>query len=270
MEKHLKIYSVILSLILLIWGPTFYFTIVQPTKTKVVQQHQQLSTAKDTLEKAKAKLGEYKILKDEGEQCKVLLEEKTKELAKESKWVDEIVSITKEKECPVIEKAAEKSNVNLVEKITLKTTDLAYAKWLWQPWVPYIKGSSIPSLKELFETTENEKLKAFIETSCDKKYLADWENEKEIKSLSYSYVKAFCTNEKEENCNEEVKANLEELRKGLMTKTVWVQIITKYEKWNPSNSTERLLAYYNNFWEKACLIREQTNSNWDKFYYKFY
>lgn len=172
--------------------------------------------------------------------------------------------------CPVCEKCENKnfqvvksSWNNFDEKIELETMDLAYNKWLWESWLPYVRWES-KSLLEMYNS-DDEILKAKVWYYCWDDYLDPelyWAREK---AIVRSYERAYCEDEKYENCPSEVKTKIDEYKSEKTLPTEVVRILTKYDD-NFENVEQEFFAVYNHFWERVCSWVRNTNSAWTQSY----
>jgi len=273
MEKNTKITCWIIILLILALIPLSYFFLIEPAQAKIEMQkneislqEEKISTAVETIKKAKIKTEE--LVKKEKEDKKKL-DMCSKSLNNVNREMDELLlektsSITTQS-WSCVECVCENQEPQIInnwwfqEKIELEIANFAYNKKLWIKWAPYVLGSSIPKLSEFYKKETKTNLKSVIEKNCWVEFYKESQYSKKEKDIAYSYVRAFCKDEKIENCSAEIKSKIETLKSSEISNSNWVQLITKYLDWNPWNFTERLLAYYDDFWKKICIIREKTN-----------
>ena len=187
----------------------------------------------------------------------IIKEDKIKEIAKNN--------------CPVCEKC-ENINAQSVkpswnsfdEKNVLETMDLAYNKWLWKKWVPYIQWPS-KSLLEMYNW-DNEVLKAKVWYYCWDDYLEDDFYWNAKKSIVRSYERAYCKDEKYENCPKEIKAKIDKYKSKKILPTEVIRILTKYDEKNPSDVSQEMFAVYNDFWKRVCSWIRNTDYKWHQKY----
>ena len=296
-----KIYAIIITAVLLLWWPACYFFTTQDLTLEIREKDEKISKALNTLKKAKSsiekkdetiKTQSWKILS-----CNKKIEKKDEEiksikadLENAYAWIsDDVISTesenllkrsdeikawtwenlekTNEKtNCPVCKKCknnivAKKSSWNTFnEKIELETMDLAYNKWLWKSWLPYIVWPS-KTLLEMYNW-DDKLLSAKIWYYCADDYLEDdyyWSKEK---AIVRSYERAYCKDEKYENCPSEIKAKIDTLKdkKHILWSNV-VRILTKYND-DYSEVNQEMFAVYNDFWVRICSWIRNTSKSW--------
>ena len=264
--KKLKIICLLLFMIIIIGAYYSYNYIALPSKKIIELQEKKLSKSVNTIVRAKLKIEELiddvKKREDWLLKSNDILISKNKKLKScliDREVKNSIVSIEQEKECPkTIEMWSFQENINL------QTADIAYNKWLWG-WYPYVVWANLPNISEVYNKTKKVLLKSNIKAYCWVEYYKKWIYSKNEKKIMISYVRSFCKDQKNENCSDEIKEMMKKFKWDWVSESNWVQLITKYKDWNPNNYTERLLAYYDNFWKKICIIRENLK-NWKSRY----
>ena len=174
-------------------------------------------------------------------------------------------------DCPVCEKC-ENSNTQVVksswnnfdEKIVLETMDLAYNKWLWKSWLPYVQWPS-KSLLEMYNS-DDEILKVKVWYYCWDEYLKKDFYWTVKKSIVRSYERWYCEDEKYENCSKEIKTKIDEYKSEKVLPTEVVRILTKYDPETFENVEQEFFAVYNDFWKRVCSWIRNTNSAWIQSY----
>jgi len=312
-----KLYAIILTAVLLLWWPAWYFFTTQWMTLEIQEKDESLKKALTTLKKAKNSIEKKDdVIKTQSWEiltCNEIIEGKDKEISSIKTdlenayaWIsDDVIStesnfispkkeetleetldekvvqnnedknITSEKEsevvlkvdeCPVCEKSVEKIVIkksswnSFDEKIELETMDLAYNKWLWKKWLPYVPWDS-KTLLEMFNW-EDEILTAKVWYYCGDDYLKKdyyWTSEK---AIVRSYVRAYCEDEKYENCSSVVKEKIDTLKssENILGSNV-VRILTKYNE-DYTEVNQEMFAVYNNFWARVCSWVRNTSSAW--------
>lgn len=177
------------------------------------------------------------------------------------------------KSCPVCKKC-ENSNSQIVksswnsfdEKIVLQTMDLAYNRWFWKRWLPYIQWPS-KTLLEMYNW-DDKVLKAKVWYYCWDDYLNPEFYWKKKKAIVLSYQRSYCKDGKYQNCPSEIKAKIDEYKSKKVLPTSIVRVLTKYDEKNPSDVSQEMFAVYNHFWEKVCSWVRNTLKSWKKTYVK--
>lgn len=297
-----KIYAIFLTVILLIWWPAGYFYITQDLTTLIQEKDQKIDKALKTLKKAKASIEKKdETIKSQSgaiQTCNENLVKKDEEIislkadleaayswisedAISTEWVKVVKKSSKvwtwtgeelvQKECPVCEKC-ENKNVSqqwwwkkFNEMIILSAMDLAYNERLWKHWLPYLIWQS-KSLLEMYNW-DNETLKAKVIHYCPDDYIKKGFLWKREKAIITSYQRAYCEDEKYENCPAEIKKKIDSLKeeKNILWSQV-IRVITKYDEENPSNVSQELFAVYNDFWQKICSWIRNTSKSWKQSY----
>lgn len=262
----LKVYSLLLTLIVISVPFYIFVFIIQPHQEIIDKQNEELvklsdkvsscSSLENTLS-AKQKLIDELNLKTKD--CNTLVSQKSKEietlegdfkkLFDDENKASEVVTWAIVESLPPVSENVLSSIDDIIEDDALS---YANEKQLWQVWVPYIKWAEVPGLRELYAKVKdsNIKMKDIIEFACPADYYKDTDqNTIKITTL----IKSYCLQSKEENCSEDVKNKLANLRRApVLAQSKWIQLITKYNKDNPWDYTERSLFYYNNLWARIC------------------
>lgn len=303
-----KIYAIIITAILILWWPAWYFFTTQDLTLEIQEKSKTIEKALNTLKKAKSSIEKKdEIIKTQSWiilTCNEDLKKKDEEilsikneLENAYAWIsDDIISTESEnlekkvvknnklknwtweileenlvkQNCPVCEKCeknivVKKSSWNSFdEKIELETMDLAYNKWLWESWLPYIVWPS-KTLLEMYNW-EDEVLSAKVWYYCWDDYLKDKYYWKSEKAIVRSYERAYCKDEKYENCSPEIKAKIDVLKDE--NNILWshvVRILTKYNK-DYSEVKQEMFAVYNDFWVRICSWVRNTSNSWKQTY----
>lgn len=278
MEKNLKVICWVIILIILTSAPFTYFFLIKPHKdkstyyknesenykTEIDYYKEKLWKAVETLERAKKKTEDQSEKIKNYETAIAKKDEEIEEVKKSivEKSVDSIIAVEQEGlECP--ECICEtKTSWSFEEKIKLETINKVYNLWLWEPWKSYILWKSVPNLEELYKNWD-ESLKSILKNYCWSEFYKEWEYSDRQKEIVLWYKRALCKNE--ENCPEEVSKKIADLKSWKISNSIWIEVTTKYTDWNPKEYSEKVIAYYDDFWKKICVIREKAN-NWKKSY----
>lgn len=206
---------------------------------------------------------------DETNEEVVFLDDNSKE---EKELISENLLIPEVENCPVCEECKNNTIVknaswnSFDEKIELETMDLAYNAWFWKKWLPYLLAES-KDLLDLYNS-EDEVLKAKVWYFCSDEYLEPEFYWNKKKAIVLSYQRSYCTDEKYENCPSDIKEKIDYLKSDNVLNSNWVRILTKYNEEDPSEFTQEINAFYNDFWETICAWSETTLASWTKSYVK--
>ena len=239
------------------------------------KKNKELLSVKDALENAYLWISDD-VISTESENLEIVKNEiENKNLAWET--LEEIVKNvvendwkTEDKNCPICEKCeinkiVQKSSWNSFdEKNELETMDLAYNNKLWKIWLPYVVWSS-KTLLEMYNW-EDEILSAKVWYYCGDDYLKDEYYWKEEKAIVRSYERAYCKDEKYENCSSEIKSKIDNLKDP--KNILWSQVVRILTKYNDDFSivNQEMFAVYNDFWKKICSWIRNTSDSWKKSY----
>ncbi len=269
----LKIYSIITTLIIAIAPTLVYFLYTQPVEELINNQNEQLVKAKWEIERLEPLMKTNIEQTEEIEELSKINNDQAAQLTKkdwEIKELDENFKKLFEEEEKLKASAAKANLINdgdnlnkekIKSSIEYDAINFVGTKQLWNVWVPFIQWSNLPSLRKLYETTSNNKIKEIIDYSCPKEYFQNWQNRWEL--VASALERAYCPWWKIESCDENTKKRINKAKSETWTlSTIWFHLITKYNKDNPADFSQRSILYYDQYWKRVCSW--MWTKSWDK------